>query len=89
MPGSLNHLKICVRNSRGLATSVPVLQALCKQNEVVCVTEHWLHQNRLSKLGDIADDVDFIGRASRHAPSDNYGCHKGQGGVAIFWKKET
>ena len=88
MPGSLNHLKICTWNSRGLTASVPFLRALCKPNEVVCVTEHWLHQNRLSKLGDIADDVDFIGKASRHAPSDNYGCHKGQRGIAIFWKKK-
>ena len=88
MPGSLNHLKICTWNSRGLAAAVPFLRALCKQNDVVCINEHWLHQNRLSKLGDIAEDIDYFGRASRHAPSDNYGCHKGQGGVAILWKKK-
>ena len=88
MKSSPNHLKICTWNSRGLVASVPFLRALCEQNDLVCITEHWLHQNRLRKLGDIAIDIDFIGRASRHAPSDKYGCHKGQGGVAIFWKRK-
>ena len=39
------------------------------------------------KLSEIAQDVGYFGRASRHAPGDKYGYQKGQGGVAIFWSK--
>ena len=43
------------------------------------ITEHWLHQNRISKLGDNHPDFNYFGRASSYSPSDSYGYSKGQG----------
>ena len=86
MSSSPNHINICTWNMRGFASSIPYLHTICRDNDIVCVTEHWLHQNRLNKLGDVSHDNNHFGRASRHAPGDSYGYYKGQGGVAIFWK---
>ena len=88
MVESLNNINICTWNSWGLASSIPYLRALCLQYEVVCVTEHWLHQNRLQKLGDVSVDMNFWGRSSCHSMSEKYGYNKGQGGVAILWNKK-
>ena len=35
----------------------------------------------------VSNDVHYCGRASRFATAENYGCIRGQGGVAILWKK--
>ena len=88
MVESLTNINICTWNSRGLASSIPYLRTLCLQYEVVCVTEHWLHHNRLLKLGDISEDMNFFGRASSYSSSEKYGYSKGQGGVAILWNKK-
>ena len=82
---SHNKIKICTWNTRGLSASIPYLRTLCRTNEVVCINEHWLHQNRLSRLGDISPDFNYFGRSSIYSASDRYGYYKGQGGVAILW----
>ena len=87
MSSTPQELKICTWNTRGLVASVPYLRLLCENHDVVCVTEHWLHQNRLSKLSDISSDYKSFGRASVYSSSDMYGYAKGQGGVAILWNK--
>ena len=71
---------------RGFTSSIPYLRSLCRDNDIVCVTEHWPHQNKLNRLDEVSCNLNYFGRASRHAPGDSYGYHKGQGRVAIFWK---
>ena len=68
-----------------IITYYTYLRELCRSNDLVCITEHWLHQNRLNRLSEISHDINHFSRASRHAPGDNYGYYKGQGGVAILW----
>ena len=75
-------------NSRGMLTSLPYLNHLMESNDIIAVSEHWLHANRLHELQDISDDFNCISRASRHSGSEFYGVRRGQGGVALFWKKE-
>ena len=78
-------LKLCTWNTRGFSASIPYLRKLCKENDLVCITEHWLHQNRLNKLDEVAQGINHFGRSSKYALGDNFGYHKGQGGVAILW----
>ena len=80
-------LKISTWNSRGLVASVPYLRLLCGKNDIVCITEHWLYQNSLTKLEDISTNMNSFGRSSKFSQSEHYGCTKGQGGVAILWDK--
>ena len=80
-------LSIVAWNSRGSVASIPYLRELMKMNDVVCVSEHWLHANRLNILEDLSADFNVVARASAHSGAEVYGTKRGQGGVACFWKK--
>ena len=56
-------------------------------HDILAVSEHWLHANRLNKLSDVDDKFNVIGRSSRYAGADVYGSNCGQGGVCIYWRK--
>ena len=82
-----NTLSISCWNSRGLLTSVPYLNFLLQNKDIVGIAEHWLHANNLFKLNDLAHDFNCISRSSRHSGSETFGVRRGQGGVAILWRK--
>ena len=63
------------------------MRELVRDNDLVTISEHWLHENRLSMLDQVSNNVFFCARASRFAAAENYGCQRGQGGVAILWDK--
>ena len=85
--GNNNQLSIACWNSRGLVTSLPYLHELLKSNDIVALSEHWLHANKLNSLTEISPDFDVIARSSKFADASDYGCKRGQGGVALFWRK--
>ena len=72
---------------RGFSGSVPYLRYLCKRFDIIAISEHWLHSNKLSRFEEISDECAFHAVASKFASADNYGTKRGQGGVAIIWKK--
>ena len=80
-------ISIASWNSRGMLTSIPYLNILMKDNDIITISEHWLHANCLHKLLDISDEFYCISRASKHSCPEQYGVRRGQGGVAIFWRK--
>ena len=79
-------ISICCHNVRGFNGSVPYLRQLTKEYDVVAISEHWLHENKLSRLSDISNDVHVCARASKYASAENYGVARGQGGIALLWK---
>ena len=87
MGKSETNISIACWNSRGLSSSLPYLHTLLENNDFVCLSEHWLHSNRLNVLNNISNDFHVIARASKHADASVYGYSRGQGGVALFWKK--
>ena len=80
-------ISITCWNSRGLVASLPYLNEILANNDVVALSEHWLHSNRLNVLTEISQDFNVIARASRHADASVYGYKRGQGGVALLWRK--
>ena len=80
-------LKIGCWNTRGLSAADPFLRMMLDKNDVFMISEHWLHNNCLNDLDDISSDFYNHGRASKASPEDCYGLRRGQGGVAIFWRK--
>ena len=81
-----NNLNIACWNCRGLSASIPFLRTLLKENDVVCVSEHWLHNNCLSQLDEVSLDFQNFGKSSRVSSEESFGLRSGQGGVAIFWR---
>ena len=79
--------KLTVWNSRGLSASIPYLRTLLKACDILCLSEHWLFENNLYKLSDIALDINYVARSSKKSSAEAFGLRRGQGGVAIIWKK--
>ena len=55
--------------------------------DVLALSEHLLHSNKLSILNGISDTHHVFGRSSNLSTAEHYGAGRGQGGVAIFWRK--
>ena len=86
-PPITTNLRIASWNSRGFSSAIPYLREILKANDIVSISEHWLHNNQLSLLNDVSDNFTCFGRSSRFASEDNFGIRRGSGGVAIYWRK--
>ena len=81
-------LRICTLNLHGFNNSKLYLQDLCKNNDIVCIQEHWLTSPQLLKFNDVHEDFSFYGCSAM----DNV-CAKGLlrgrpfGGVGFLFRK--
>ena len=80
-------LNLACWNSRGMTTAVPYLRQLMETNDIIAVNEHWLHKNRLVFLELISENFLYHAIASNAAGAENFGLKRGQGGVALFWRR--
>ena len=80
-------ISICCHNVRGFNGSVPYLRQLTKEYDIVAISEHWLNENKLNRLSEISNDIYICARSSKFSTAENYGVARGQGGVALLWKK--
>ena len=80
-------LRLACWNSRGIVAALPYLNKLMERCDVIAIAEHWLHENRLNVLMDVSKDFNMIARASKFADAGSYGSSRGQGGVALLWRK--
>ena len=80
-------LNVCCWNSRGMSAAVPYLRELITRYDIICLSEHWLHHNRLTFLEEVSRDIDYVAHSSNAAAADSYGSKRGQGGVAVIWRK--
>ena len=64
MTSDPNTLRIACWNLRGFNSAVPYVRRLLEDNDILLLSEHWLHANRLSRLNEIAGDINFCARAS-------------------------
>ena len=87
LESKLGALSLCTWNSRGMSAAIPYLRDLLKRFDIIFITEHWLHANRLSKLDEISNDVNWVGKSSKYSCPETYGSVRGQGGVAVVWRK--
>ena len=83
----MGELKISAFNIRGFNSSVPYMRKLIETNDILLISEHWLHDNKLNRLEEISDNINYCAKSSRYSSSDYYGLRRGQGGVAIIWHK--
>ena len=81
------NLRISCWNSRGLTAAIPYLREIMNNSDIVCISEHWLHNNCLNALDNISNDFYSLGRSSNSSTEESYGKKRGTGGVAIFWRK--
>ena len=90
MPGACetNKIRLKTLNVRGYLSAVPYLRHLLKEADILCIYEHWLFDNRHYILSDISSTHYVYARSSSACSSENFGQGRGQGGVAIFWRKD-
>ena len=56
------NLRIASWNLRGLTSSTEYLKGLMLEHDIIMVSEHWLHANRLGALDAITPDFQVISR---------------------------
>ena len=83
----MDNLKVACWNIRGYLSSIPYIKKLLDNVDVLAISEHWLHCNKLSILNGISDTHHFFGRSSKSSSAEHYGFGRGQGGVGLFWRK--
>ena len=86
--GDVSNLKVGCWNCRGNRASIPYIRNLLLDHDVLAISEHWLHSNRLKTLSEISLTHSVHARASKHSADEHYGSRRGQGGVAIFWRSD-
>ena len=80
-------ISIVCWNSRGLVTSLPYLHSLLESNDIIALSEHWLHSNKLNILTEMSSDFNVVARSSKYSDASSFGYRRGQGGVALLWRK--
>ena len=80
-------LRITTWNSRVMSAAILYLRTLLKQCDIITINEHWLHVNKLNKLTEISDEFHVFARSSNYSGADSFGISRGQGGIAIMWRK--
>ena len=85
MVGSSSNIRVTCWNSRGYLASIPYMRHLLSECEILAISEHWVHENRLRCLSGVSNTHSCFARASRLSSAEDYGNGRGQGGIAIFW----
>ena len=60
---SSQKLKIAAYNCKNAKTSVPAINKLFENNNLILLQEHWLFQFQLNLLGEICEDICYEGKA--------------------------
>ena len=83
----VRELRIGCWNCIGFRSSAPYIVKLLENHDVLAISEHWLHNNRLRVLNELRQTHAVHAIASRHSSDEHNGSRRGQAGVAIFWRK--
>ena len=83
--GESRKIKIACWNGRGYLSAIPYITKLISEVDVLAISEHWLHGNRLNVLNDISDSHDVFTRSSN--ASEYYGSRRGREELLFFWIK--
>ena len=77
-------LLICMVFSNGLS----MLQALCNNNDIILIQEHWLHSHEFHKFSDLFDDFNVYSISSMDEKfSSGLLIGRPFSGISILWRK--
>ena len=82
MEGILNNLSLVTYNCRGFKSSVPDVQKLLNDYQIIFLQETWLAKQQLDNLPCLSVSHFAFGRAD-YPFNDGLG----HGGMAIYWSK--
>ncbi|CAG2197359.1 unnamed protein product [Mytilus edulis] len=76
-------------NCKNIKTCGPIIHKLLQLNDLILIQEHWLFQTQIHLLGEIHENINYIGKGvDINEPLLPICMPRGYGGVAILWKKE-
>ncbi|CAC5406056.1 unnamed protein product [Mytilus coruscus] len=86
---SRQRLNIITCNIEGVKGNSAYLSDLSKEQDIICLQEHWLWSFELQKLDEKLTDYKVFGRSHDcNEPITNYQIPRGRAGVAIVWPKK-
>ena len=63
------------------------INTLLKDNSIILLQEHWLFQCQIDYLGELGNNICFIGKGvDKNNPIEPTQMPRGYGGVAVLWK---
>ena len=79
-----------VFNCKNVKTSVQAIDELLEGNHFIMLQEHWLFQNQINLLGEVAQNINFVGKGvDKYNQLEPKYLPRGYGGVAILWSKNV
>ncbi|CAC5406067.1 unnamed protein product [Mytilus coruscus] len=86
---SRQRLNIITCNIEGVKGNSAYLSDLSKEQDIICLQEHWLWSFELQKLDEKLTDYKVFGRSHDcNEPITNYQIPRGRAGVAIAWPQK-
>ncbi|CAG2201933.1 unnamed protein product [Mytilus edulis] len=86
---SRQRLNIVTCNIEGVKGNAAYLSDLSKEQDIICLQEHWLWSFELQKLDEKLADYKIFGRSHDcNEPITNYQIPRGRAGVAIAWPQK-
>jgi len=86
MEGILNNLSLATYNCRGFKSSMPDVQKLLNDYQIIFLQETWLAKQQLDNLSCLSVSHFAFGRAN-YDFNDGLVHGRGYGGTAIYWSK--
>ena len=86
MEGILNNLSLATYNCRGFKSSMPVVQKLLNDYQIIFLQETWLAKQQLDNLSCLGVSHFPFGRED-YDFNDGLVHGRGHGGTAIYWSK--
>ena len=78
-------LRVTAWNCRGFFKSLPYLQHLTSNHDILILSEHWLWPYELHKFNEVHPDFTGLGIADNRLNEDS-NLTRGCGGVGIIWR---
>jgi len=86
MEGILNNLSLATYNCRGFKSSMPDVQKLLNDYQIIFLQEIWLAKQQLDNLSCLGVSH-FAFRRADYDFNDGLVHARGRGGTAIYWSK--
>ena len=86
MEGIVNNLSLATYNCRGFKSSMPDVQKLLNEYQIIFLQETWLAKEQLDNLSCLSVSHFAFGREDYNF-NDDLGHGRGHGGTAIYWSK--
>ena len=80
-------MRVACWNCGGFKSNVVYIRKLLDSVDILALSEHWLYMDELHLIENLHKDFDYHAKVSDQNDINTRCMERGQGGVAIIWRK--